>query len=97
MLLRIQFLYLKVRWQNLCITAGMQKESYSPEIKAILSAIMSRRNELGYTQEYIGYKLGMSQNAYSKIELGYTNITVNHLFKIAEILECRPHDLIKNV
>ena len=75
----------------------MQKDSYPPKIKAILSAIMCKRNELGYTQEYMGYKLGMSQNAYSKIELGYTNITVNHLFKIAEILECRVDDLIKNV
>ncbi len=75
----------------------MQKESYNPAIKSILSAIMRRRNELGYTQEYVGYKLGISQNAYSKIELGYTNITVNHLFKIAEILDCRVDDLLKKL
>ena len=32
-------------------------------------------------------KLNISQNAYSKIELGYTRVTMRRLFVIAEVLE----------
>ncbi|WP_412469146.1 helix-turn-helix domain-containing protein [Pedobacter sp. KLB.chiD] len=39
-----------------------------------------------YTQEYLAVKLNISQNAYSKIELGYTKLTVERLFEIAVIL-----------
>jgi transcriptional regulator with XRE-family HTH domain len=73
----------------------MQNDSHTPKVKNILINIISKRNALGYTQEYMGFKLGMSQNAYSKIELGYTNITVNHLFHIAELLGCRVEELMK--
>jgi transcriptional regulator with XRE-family HTH domain len=57
------------------------------KIKAIAAAIRKRRVEKNYTQEYLAYKLNISQNAYSKIELCYTKITVERLFQIAEILE----------
>ena len=77
--------------------ANMQNDAHSPTVKAIRSNIINKRNALGYTQEYMGFKMGISQNAYSKIELGYTNITVNHLFHIAEILDCKVEDLIRNV
>jgi transcriptional regulator with XRE-family HTH domain len=40
-----------------------------------------------YSQDYLGFKLGMSQNGYSKIELGYTRLTVDKLIIIAETLE----------
>jgi transcriptional regulator with XRE-family HTH domain len=38
--------------------------------------------------------LGISQNAYSKIELGYTKITVERLFHIAYILDVDIYELI---
>ncbi|MFD2872415.1 helix-turn-helix domain-containing protein [Mucilaginibacter ximonensis] len=57
------------------------------KIKAIAAVIRKRREEKNYTQEYLAYKLNISQNAYSKIELGYTKITVERLFQIAEVLE----------
>jgi DNA-binding XRE family transcriptional regulator len=86
---------LKVVWLNVCTKGNMQNDSHIPKVKAILNNIIAKRNALGYTQEYMGYRMGMSQNAYSKIELGYTNITVNHLFLIAEILGCKADDLLK--
>ena len=57
------------------------------KIKAIAAKIRTKREKKNYTQEYLAYKLSISQNAYSKIELGYTKITLERLFQIAEILE----------
>ena len=49
--------------------------------------IRTIREKLGYSQEYMAMKLGIGQNGYSKIELGYTRITVDRLFEIAKILQ----------
>lgn len=66
----------------------------SVKIKAIAANIRSKRELRNYTQEYLAYKLNISQNAYSKIELGYTKITVERLFQIADVLELDVTDLI---
>jgi transcriptional regulator with XRE-family HTH domain len=55
--------------------------------KAIVANIRKIRSEKNYTQDYLAAKLGISQNAYSKVELGYSNITLNRLIEIADILE----------
>jgi transcriptional regulator with XRE-family HTH domain len=65
-------------------------------IKAVAVNIRNKREKLNYTQEYLAAKLGISQNAYSKIELGYTKITVERLFQIAEILETDLIELINS-
>jgi transcriptional regulator with XRE-family HTH domain len=62
--------------------------------KAIVSNIRKIRELRNYTQDYLAAKLKISQNAYSKIELGYSNITLNRLIEIAEILEIDLTDLI---
>jgi transcriptional regulator with XRE-family HTH domain len=64
------------------------------KIKAIASNIRNKREYRNYTQEYLAAKLKISQNAYSKIELGYTKITVERLFQIAEVLEFSVTELI---
>lgn len=66
----------------------------SLKIKAIAANIRHKREYRNYTQEYLALKLNISQNAYSKIELGYTKITVERLFQIAEILEFEVAELI---
>jgi len=63
-------------------------------IKAVAAAIRNKREYRNYTQEYLAFKLHISQNAYSKIELGYTKITLERLFQIAEILEFDVTDFI---
>lgn len=55
--------------------------------KAIAGNIRKIREFRNYTQDYLAAKLEISQNAYSKIELGYSNITLRRLINIAEILE----------
>jgi transcriptional regulator with XRE-family HTH domain len=62
--------------------------------RAIVSNIRKIREFRNYTQDYLAAKLKISQNAYSKIELGYSNITLNRLIEIAEILEIELEDLI---
>jgi transcriptional regulator with XRE-family HTH domain len=64
------------------------------KIKAIAAAIRKKRESKNYTQEYLAYKLNISQNAYSKIELGYTKITVERLFQIADVLEITASELL---
>lgn len=41
----------------------------------------------GYSQEYVANRLDISQNAYSKIERGDTELSVRRMFQIADILE----------
>jgi transcriptional regulator with XRE-family HTH domain len=62
--------------------------------RAIVSNIRKLREFRNYTQDYLAAKLQISQNAYSKIELGYSNITLTRLINIAEILETDLVDLI---
>jgi transcriptional regulator with XRE-family HTH domain len=64
------------------------------QVKAVAANIRNKREDLNYTQEYLAAKLNISQNAYSKIELGYTKITVERLFQIAEILDADLMELI---
>lgn len=57
------------------------------EINTISGKMRLRREDLNYTQAYVAGKLGISQNAYSKIESGQTNFSVKRLYEIAHILE----------
>ncbi|OOQ57114.1 helix-turn-helix domain-containing protein [Mucilaginibacter pedocola] len=63
--------------------------------KLLAMAIRSRRLQLNYTQEYIAYKLNMSQNAYSKLELGYTSVTVERFVELCGALQVDVHDMLK--
>jgi len=73
----------------------MAKEAVSNKIKSVAVNIRKIREHLNYTQEYLAMKLNISQNAYSKIELGYTKITLERLYQIAQILEVDLIELIK--
>ena len=72
----------------------MTKDLLNFKIKAIAANIRNKREYRNYTQEYLAAKLEISQNAYSKIELGYTKITVERLFQIAEVLGFAAEELI---
>lgn len=60
----------------------------------IIANIRKIREFRNYTQDYLAAKLNISQNAYSKIELGYSSITLNRLINIAGILEISLVELI---
>ena len=57
------------------------------KVKNVAANIRKVREYRDYTQDYLAAKLNISQNAYSKIELGYSRITIDRLFDIAQILE----------
>ncbi|OOQ60356.1 helix-turn-helix domain-containing protein [Mucilaginibacter pedocola] len=63
--------------------------------KALAMAIRARRLHLNYTQEYIAFRLNMSQNAYSKLELGQTVVSVNRLVQLSTIMETDLYDLLQ--
>lgn len=57
------------------------------DMKLLAATIRQTREELFYSQEYMGVKLGIGQNAYSKIELGKCKLSVERLAGIAKILD----------
>ena len=63
------------------------KEAASLKAKTVAGNIRKVRDVRNYTQDYLAAKLGISQNAYSKIELGYSKITLEKLFTISSILD----------
>ena len=62
--------------------------------KIVAGNIRKIREYRNYTQDYLAAKLSISQNAYSKIELGYSKITLERLFQIAIILDIEVVQLI---
>ncbi len=58
-----------------------------------LQTIRRLREQKGYSQEYMALCLGMSQNNYSKLELGKNKLTVEQLEKIAAVLEIGAKEL----
>ncbi len=55
--------------------------------KNVAGNIRKIREYRDYTQDYLAAKLKISQNAYSKIELGYSKLTIERLFQISAILD----------
>ncbi len=53
------------------------------------------RTQKGWTQDYLAAKLNISQNAFSKIELGYTDPSISRIRSVAKILDVTVMDLIK--
>ncbi len=60
-----------------------------PEIK-----IKQLRELKNLTQEYVAGKLGLSTRAYSKIETGETQLTINRLNEISTILGIEPMEIL---
>jgi len=65
-------------------------------IKKVAGNIKNARLYRNYSQDYLAQKLNISQNAYSKIELGYTRVTVERLFIIADVLNVDPCDFLSD-
>jgi transcriptional regulator with XRE-family HTH domain len=66
------------------------KDALDLKIKKVAQNIRKIREYRNYTQEYLAAKLRISQNAYSKIELGHTRITIDRLLYIADVLGVDP-------
>ncbi|WP_421945723.1 helix-turn-helix domain-containing protein [Pedobacter sp.] len=62
--------------------------------KNVAGNIRKIREYRDYTQDYLAAKLKISQNAYSKIELGYSKLTIERLFQISAILDIEVTQLL---
>lgn len=69
-------------------------KSYNQTTAAIIQNIRSIRIAKQYSQDYVAVKLGISQNAYSKMELGYTEIPVERLLNLVSVLEVEITELL---
>lgn len=70
------------------------KNKAKEEMQLVAKNIRKVREFKNYTQDYLAAKLEISQNAYSKIELGYSKITLDRFFHIALILEVTIDELL---
>jgi transcriptional regulator with XRE-family HTH domain len=60
------------------------------------TTIRKFREYRNYSQDYVARKMGISQNAYSKIENNITQLTVNHVKLISQVLEVSVIDLLRD-
>jgi transcriptional regulator with XRE-family HTH domain len=70
------------------------KDSYKKEMQRVATKIRMVREFRNFSQEYVSKKIGISQNAYSKIELGYSKISLDRFFHIAKILDVDVTELL---
>lgn len=68
--------------------------SHNFTAKGIHLRIRTIRTGLGYSQEFVASKIGISQNAYSRIELGLAKLSIERMLKIADILHVNPLKLM---
>ena len=60
------------------------------------TVIRHYRERKNYSQKYVAEQMGISQNAYSKIENNLTQLTVHHVNQLSRILEMPITDLLKD-
>ena len=70
------------------------EEVANKKVTATIRRIRTIRESKEYSQDYLAAKLGISQNAYSKIELGYSGLSLERLFIIGRVLEVDVNALI---
>jgi transcriptional regulator with XRE-family HTH domain len=58
--------------------------------------IKKYRESKDYSQKHVASKMGISQNAYSKIENNLTQLTVHHIKQLSKIFDVPVIDLLKD-
>ena len=87
---------------KICTTfVFMKKKDYftyfvKDEYEAILKNLISIRKEKGLTQYEVGERLGLSDNAYSKLENGHIKLDVQRLLFILKIFDINLKDFFKD-
>ncbi len=74
----------------------MEKIAPSLKNKVLLKKIRKERENKDFSQDYLAEKLGITQKAYSKIETGETNLSLERIKIITEILEMDLIELLSN-
>jgi transcriptional regulator with XRE-family HTH domain len=66
-------------------------------MKDLLLKLRKLRINLNYTQEYVAYCLGITQKAYSKIENGESQLTVERFIQLVTIFGISPQDFFQKL
>jgi len=61
-------------------------EDHQMKSKALIQRLKSIRRKQGISQAVMAGKLGISQNSISKIEIGQSELTLERIYKMADIL-----------
>jgi DNA-binding XRE family transcriptional regulator len=72
------------------------KKDVPQKIEKILENLRLQRIKKGYSQEYLGEQLGLTQYAYHKIENGKTKLQVKCLLELCMVLEIQVEALLGN-
>ncbi|MFD2148414.1 helix-turn-helix domain-containing protein [Mucilaginibacter antarcticus] len=59
-------------------------------LRAVAANIKDRRTAMRLSQVDMAKELNVTQNAYSKMEMSKTKLTIERLYKIAEVLDIAP-------
>ncbi|TXE18344.1 helix-turn-helix transcriptional regulator [Psychroserpens burtonensis] len=62
---------------------------------SVIENIKRIRKEKGYSHEYIAHELDISQVAYSKLEKKETKLSVERLYRLAELFEVNVYELLE--
>lgn len=71
-------------------------ENYQ-KLKILRKNIRNARLAKNYSQAQVAMEMGLSQNAYSKIELGQTKATVEIVLLLSDILEVSFYELMYGI
>jgi transcriptional regulator with XRE-family HTH domain len=64
-------------------------------MEKVIEKIQKIRKDRGFSHEYMAHMLDISQVAYSKIEKNETRLTLDRLYKIAEILDSKIEEILE--
>lgn len=91
-----QIVILKNNFPHPLVNMLLPNIMHTNSLQKVANNIKSARLHRNYSQDYLAAKLKISQNAYSKMELGYTRISLEKLFIIADVLQINAGDLLSN-
>lgn len=64
--------------------------------QTIIGGIIAQQRKLvGLSQGELADKMEISQSAWSRVEKGLTNLSIEQLVKVANVLNTQPHVLVK--
>ncbi|WP_028357619.1 helix-turn-helix domain-containing protein [Brackiella oedipodis] len=74
----------------------MTSEKLNYSLEDLGQTIASYRQSSGLTQAEVAEKLGLGNDAVSRLERGQTDPSLRRLFEIAELFNCEVADLLTN-
>ena len=63
--------------------------------RVVAERIRQARRNKDYSQQFMADELGISQNAYSKLESGKTPILLDRLYEVAALLDTTIYELLE--